>query len=814
MSSAAHLLVGTALDRADGEPVTCGRKPSAVLGELLRHRREDRVDAWAILGRCNGNRRGRDRWEAASGVVLDFDYEDPSIPREDGAHQAIPPAERDRILAAVKDYPVSGYAYATPRGLRVGHVLAEDVADSDVYAELVESAAERMLVFLEKNGVPTWRRGVTGLRFDAASAQPWQPMRLPLVGEPTVLMGADDALGAADLRDDVPRLDLDRALPSDLADACRRIAAWVQIAPEVVVTGLLALASAAIGNTRWVVARGMTVPLSLHYLTVLLAGSGKSLVRKFLRDIVEEIERAVMERRHEARREREEYEERLEQWRADGRSKTSRSARGERPEPPALSSAGGERVSFIVSEATLEGIIATLEDTPRGILWATDEAHEVLGLLGRYGNDGARALDAARLRRLTESQPVEVHRARNNSSAVRRLPRPWLAIDADVQPGILAGLFAGEDRLSGLTARLLVHAPPNMQGRRCYVTPPPEPEPKVLEMLRERLVPLWREELELQYGVPHYAPLCLEPEAERLWAEELELLEQRYPGAGDEEAGVLGHARGRVLRFAGVLASLRDPQATHVTGEDTRRAIEHMRYHLAHHRRLLGAAEERDPANRLDRLREQAERILARHPEQGVRPSDLRRHVNRDRYDGEIGRRRALADLHAIGWILRRPAREAGRPGRPPVPAFFPMGAGKPSSKPPKPPPGPRVVGSGDSGDGADGVREHNGSAVELLDRASEQLLTTGTVQLPPVGRRVACPLCGSSDGLGVLPDEPSRWYCHSDRHQGGGCAVDLYLGRRLGRAPSAAEAVAEARKILGLDSHAEDGARGEVPLG
>jgi len=809
------LLVGRGLDRADGERLEFARKPSSLRDLLLARQRDDAPDQWVILGEFEQHRRSRDGWRSASGVTLDLDWEDPTVPKEEGAHQAVPAGERELILAALDEYSAPGLAYLTPRGLRVMHLLAADVTDVDGYEELVDAASEMLLRHLGTHGVPLWRDGVTGLRLDGASRSPWQAMRLPLPGQPTVLTGGDcEVCGTGFEAGHTQRMDLDAALPPDLAEACRQIASWVQIAAEVVVTGLMATASAAIGNTRWVVARGRAVPVSLQYLTSLPSGSGKGEVRKYLRLAAQDFEREVTERRGEARREREEHQDKLEQWRADGRSSKNRAKRGPRPELPPLSPEGGERTSFIVSEANLEGIIATLEDTPRGVLWASDEAHEIVGMLGRYGDGGgARSLDAARLRRLMDSAPVEAHRARSNSSPVRRLPRPCLAIDADVQPKVLDALFNDEDRVSGTTARFLMHAPPPMQGERRYVDAPPEPEPWVLELLRSRLGALWAIELKLKEGVPHYEPLPLEDKAERLWAEELERLERRYPGAGDEETGALGHARGRMLRLAGVLTLLRDPKASAVTVVDMRRAITHMRYHLEHHRVLIAQVDEDAEAERLEKLCEQVEKLFKSQPETGVRATDLRRHVSKSRYGGKEGLRRAYADLHALGWKLRRRRALDGRPGRPPVPAFLPPEGGlhdphgpeQSSHKPHKPAPG----GLGGLRDDREGRREHahhNGAdACELLDRASDHLIASGAVGLPRPGVRTACPACGSPDGLGVLPDKPSRWHCHSDRHTGhrGGCAVDYYLAQRLERMPTVAEAVEEAKGILGLNGEA-----------
>lgn len=458
-------------------------------------------------------------------------------------------------------------------------------------------------------------------------------------------------------------LDLDDALEPELADACRRVGVWLQIAPEAVVTCLLAYASAAIGNTRRVHARGLRVALSLQFLTALPSGSGKSAIRAYFRRATKGIEREVLERRKIAAREMEEHENDLAAWTRAKRnaSEKARTAAGERPQPPAPKPDGGPRVSFVVSEANLEGVISTLEDSPRGFLWATDEAHEIVGMLGAYGN-GRRGLDAARLRRLTEGQPVEAHRGRSNADPVRRVPLPFLSLDADVQSGILAGLFTAEDRISGLTARILIHSPPPMQGQRTYRKAPPEPGERVLSLFCRRLGALWSEPLVLdEDGVPKPRPLRLEAAAEDRWAEELERLEDRYERVSEELEGLLGHLRGRLLRLAGVLALLRRPGAEHVEVEDMERAITFGRYFLAHATRPLGriSPAERERSGLIGWIRRRGGSTTVRDLGKGPR-----------RFRGTDGARRAEAELEALvasgvgRWEHGRPNSTGGRPAR------------------------------------------------------------------------------------------------------------------------------------------------------
>jgi len=470
--------------------------------------------------------------------------------------------------------------------------------------------------------------------------------------------------GAQGLRLPIPALDLKAALPPKLADACCAIARWIQIAPEAVATCTLAHASAATGNTRWVEVRGLRVPVSVHFVTSLPSGSGKSVIRRYLRRATAAIEDKIVARREQAAREAQAYADELDEWRAARRSAKARETAGPRPEPPPPSPLGGPRVTFTLSEGSLEGIVETLMDSPRGVLWASDEAHEAVGMIGGYA-EGRRSLDAARLRKLMDGAPVEAHRGRSNASPLRLLRCPFLALDFDVQPGVLRTLFAAEDRVSGLTARLPVHEPRALQGERRYMTPPPEPGPEVLSTLSELFERLYALPLALDdNGTPRPSWLRLEPEAETLWAEELERLEALYAGADDERAGVLGHARGRILRLAGVLCLMRDPAARAVQRLDVERGIAWTRYFLNHGERLakLGA-ESTDDRDR----RELAEWVERRGPE-GVTAREVTKGPRRFRGPGGAKRAdKALEELVALGELegLWAPVGEAGgRPAR------------------------------------------------------------------------------------------------------------------------------------------------------
>lgn len=793
-------LHGRHLEQAFGTSKECDRHPAAVLELLNSLARSEEPNAWFVAGTFLDGHRQLSKWESASALVLDLDYEDPEIPKDEGPHMAMPCEYRSKVLEALQSYARPGFAYATPRGWRVVHVLSVDVNDLEEYADLVDAARSGLLAHLESRGVATWRQGHPGLRLDQTSQRPSQAMRLPLPGQPQVLFGSDRPVDAMELlHDPSPRLDLDESLPSELAKACRRVGVGFQNSPEVVVTGFMAIACTLIGNSRWIRGWGRDMPLSLHYLTVQPSGSGKSTIRSFHL-------KAIAPILHEVRLLRKDAERAEAKYQAEVRSRSRKSKRessvlaAPEPSPPPKSARGGVRATVIVTEATIEGLIDTLNDSPRGVLWACNEAHQVLGMLGHFSDSSTgRSLDAARLRSLMDSDPVEAHRAKSNVTPMRSVEVPWLAIDADVQPGVIEGLFTGEDLVSGMSARWLLHEPPSMRGRRKYVDAPAPPGEEESAVFRSYLEPLWRIELELVEDRP--SPVCLELElaAARLAGEEMERMEARYDHVPEPLAGTLGHARGRLLRLAGVLALLRDPE-TMVVGEvDVQRAIHHLRYHLAHAERLLVRVDHGREEERLVKLDKSARVLLAHQPTRGVSPRDLCNRVSKRLYAGAEGRRRAVADLCKLGWTPRRP--EWKGTGRKPRPSWFPRdaspnaGAIEVASRAANP-----SVGSVGTSR-APGAT--NPTAHELLEQASQRLLSSGEIKLPPPGKRGACPACGSSDGLAEFPPGSGRWHCHSDKHLDGGCAIDLLLWERLRRRPTPVEAVQEAKRILGLDAAA-----------
>ena len=764
----------------------CGPRDHAELAAVLMVSRAG-SDPWATLSTFSTLLRRAEDWVSADGALLDFDWTDPALPAGEG-HLPVPEAIAARLLDAARGGLLpSGILYPTRRGFRFGVLFRKPVRDADTYTQAVEELGRLVLDALDDDDFSVARSGVVGFAFDEASTKVAQVQRLPRDGAPIVVTGETVYNAVMLARGEIrPEMPLEAALPCDIAAAARQIGAWVQIAPEVVVVHILATISATVGNTRRVQCRGLEHNLSLQFLTLVKSGAGKTTVRKCLDPATAAMRRAVQERRDAAQKEWELYEIQLKGWKSALSSRKKRAEPvGPRPEPPALRL----RETFMLTEATTEALYKALTDTPRGILWSTSEAHEILGALGRYSDGGkGRDLDTARLRKLTEGEDTEIHRS---VDGIRTITAPFVAIDMDAQPAIRDSLFQEIDKVSGFSARFLIHEPTSLLGVRRYVHRPQSPDALLLEQIGETLAGLWAKKLDVgQDGRVQPVPLYVSDEADQLWAVELEHLERRLPGAAADEEGFFGHLRGRLLRLAGVLALWEDPTACMIDGETMRRAILLGRYFLRHHRAAARAAREAQQERAVEAIRERVEL------KGSICPRDAAGQWRR--YRGPDGAALAIAHFRAAGLVPQKQGKTAG-PGRPKHDRWvFPNRPSKPSKSAPD-------EGQTDT-DGFDGEGpSSNGNAPTDWDgrfAALNQSLA-GTVEHPPGGKG-ACPLCKHADCFGRVNDS-NYWKCFSSDHAavcGGqsdhGDLLDLWFLRGQGRLPTKDERV---QQLLAFES-------------
>ena len=107
--------------------------PAAKLADTLAAHAPGRAEAWWSVHVWEGDHRGKERWQAASGICLDIDHE------VDGVHCAPPPETRAQMDDAVQAMPGSLFHH-TPRGARVIFVLDAPCRDQSLYLRACEGA--------------------------------------------------------------------------------------------------------------------------------------------------------------------------------------------------------------------------------------------------------------------------------------------------------------------------------------------------------------------------------------------------------------------------------------------------------------------------------------------------------------------------------------------------------------------------------------------------------------------------------------------------------------------------------------------------
>ncbi len=110
---------------------------------------------------------------------------------------------------------------------------------------------------------------------------------------------------------------------------------------------------------------------------------------------------------------------------------------------------------MLIEDATVEALVAALEENPRGLLVANDELSSWLGSMGRY--NGTAAADESFFLKAYGGRSHSVSRRSGRSIHVRSAAC-W--ITGTIQPGVLQRALGVERRESGLLARLLLAHPP------------------------------------------------------------------------------------------------------------------------------------------------------------------------------------------------------------------------------------------------------------------------------------------------------------------------------------------------------------------
>jgi len=417
-----------------------------------------------------------------------------SGPRQDRVHaflagllellsDDLPRARDAAALVAAEDLPIG-----PERDLFLGIVAAldlpaprpADVADA-IRARAVEPAAGKdpaVLLMIELiEAAQKTRAGYSmgierhaaAIREDAAAAH--RRRKAATLAEvasdpdadPEEIDAAARAVAAAAAAEPAERLEWQPfpvdLLPDPLAAFVEQTAAALPADPTFVALPALAAIAAAIGNSRVIQPRpGWREPAILWAAVVAGSGSGKSPGYRKSLEFTRERERRLVaehrEREAEYQRARLMHEEQLAAWKRDAK----RGQGGEPPDPPERPTA--ERV--LVSDTTIEGLAAILEQNPNGVLACRDELSGWLAGMDQYKAGGRGGADVAHWLSIYNGEPLTMDR---KGSGMIFVPAASVSVYGGIQPATAGRLFLGANTENGLLPRFVIASPPKRLKR-------------------------------------------------------------------------------------------------------------------------------------------------------------------------------------------------------------------------------------------------------------------------------------------------------------------------------------------------------------
>ncbi|MDC0307711.1 YfjI family protein [Planctomycetaceae bacterium] len=241
-------------------------------------------------------------------------------------------------------------------------------------------------------------------------------------------------------------------LPIEVASLVCEAATSIGCDPAMVAVPALAAMAGAIGRSRsLLVKQGWFVPPVIWLAVVAESGSSKTPAIKAALAPLRDAAREAIERNHQLLTEWEaalaDYDAELKAW------KKNKADAGEempaKPTAPILT-------RYIVSDATVESLAPILLDNPRGLLLDRDELATWLGSFDRYS--GGKGADAGAWLSMHSAEGFTIDRKTGRRTI--HVPAAAVSIIGGIQPAILREHLAGEHRQNGLSARLLMTAPP------------------------------------------------------------------------------------------------------------------------------------------------------------------------------------------------------------------------------------------------------------------------------------------------------------------------------------------------------------------
>lgn len=339
-------------------------------------------------------------------------------------------------------------------------------------------------------------------------------------------------------------------LPDPIRGVIERSAEAIGCDPSMIALPMLSAMASLIGNARRVgIKGGWTEPAILWTATVMRSGGGKSPafdvatvpISELQRDLIDGFR--VVEAEHEAAMMQ--YEKDLAKWK---RNKTD--------DPPPEAPAEARLITLATADATVEGLVALLEDNPRGVLLARDELSGWIGGFDRYACKGGAGGDAAHWLSMHGGRSLRVDR--KTGKRVIYIPAASVSITGTIQPSILKRVLGTINLENGMGARLMLAMPPQRQ-RLWNDAEPDENDKRLMQELYAALValqPTPDERNPDRWGKPRI--VALSPEALQLFIDFFNAHNTEREAVQSEElAAAFAKLEGGAARLALILHCVR-----------------------------------------------------------------------------------------------------------------------------------------------------------------------------------------------------------------------------------------------------------------
>jgi hypothetical protein len=232
-----------------------------------------------------------------------------------------------------------------------------------------------------------------------------------------------------------------QAMPRACRDLIREVSASVGCPPEFVALPMLVTLGSAIGNARRLrVKGGWSEGATIFGVAVAGPGSGKSPAQDHATDPAYKAQGIL---RKEHRDEREDYEDRLRQYKVDAKAAEKQ---GEAADAPPLEPTMERTVA---GDTTVEALAQILDENPRGLLINRDELSGWVRGLDQY--KGGKGSDRQFYLSLWSNQAAQFDRKGQAESVF--LERPLAALYGSIQPAVLSDLRDGRE--DGMLERFL-----------------------------------------------------------------------------------------------------------------------------------------------------------------------------------------------------------------------------------------------------------------------------------------------------------------------------------------------------------------------